>query len=271
MWTYIFLLLASNNQLPITNYQLPVSRVVSLVPSVTEIIYALGAQAQLVGVVTPCDYPPDIKKPIVGNFSAPNIERILAQEPEIVFVAGGEQKYLWHKLKELGVQIHICSPENLQEIYQLILEVGELLGKKDKADSMVNSLREEFVGVVHELPLQKRRVLIEISDNPLITCGEGSFLDELITLAGGINIAHNIKKPYPITSSEFVVNANPDVIIITHPGSNPTDRLGWELVNAVKEHRIYQDIDPNIILRPGPRVILGIKELKKRIYPELFE
>ena len=269
MWGYILLLLVSSSQPPAHSIQNPVSRVVSLVPGVTEIIYALGAQDKLVGVVTPCDYPPDIKKPIVGNFSSPNLERILAQAPEIVFVAGGEQKYLWRKLKELGTQIHIIFPENLQEIYQSIRDVGELLGKKDKADSLVKMLKEEFVEVVCELPLQKRRVLIEISDNPLITCGQGSFLDELITLAGGINIAHHIKKPYPIVSSEVIVKANPDVIIIAHSGSNPAERLGWELVNAVKEGRIYRDIDPNIILRPGPRVILGIKELKKRIYPEL--
>ena len=257
---YIFLLLVSSNQHP-------VSRVVSLVPGVTEIIYALGAQDKLVGVVAQCDYPPNIKKPIVGSFSSPNLERILAQSPEIVFVAGGEQKYLWRKLKELGIQIRIVSPENLQEIYQSILEIGELLDEKDRADSLVKSLKKEFVGTVSELPLQKRRVLIEISDNPLITCGEGSFLDELILLAGGINIAHHIKKPYPIVSAEFVVKSNPNVIITTHSGSNPAERLGWELVSAVKEDRIYRDIDPNIILRPGPRVILGIKELRKRIYP----
>ncbi len=270
MWGYILLLLVSSSQPPAHSIQNPVSRVISLVPGVTEIIYALGAQDKLVGVVTPCDYPPDIEKPIVGNFSSPNLERILAQAPEIVFVAGGEQKYLWRKLKELGIQTHIVSPKNLQEIYQSIQEVGELLGKKDKADSLVKNLKEELKELEEFSPATRRRVLIEISDNPLITCGQGSFLDELITLAGGINIAHHIKKPYPIVSSEFAVNANPDVIIITHPGSNPAERLGWELVNAVKEQRIYQDIDPNIILRPGPRVILGIKELKKRIYPELF-
>lgn len=248
-----------------------VSRVVSLVPSVTETIYAIGAQDKLVGVATPCDYPPGIDKPIVGNFSFPNLERIVALKPSIVFVTTGEQAYLIPKLKELGLYPVLIAPESLAEIYESIIEVGTLLGKSKEADSLVEELKQEFEQLKEVSPDTTRKVLIEISDNPLITCGGGSFLDELITHSQAINIAHHINKPYPIVSSEFVVKSNPDVIIVAHPGSNPVARLDWEKVNAVKCNRVYTDIDPNLILRPGPRVIEGLRALKKRIYPELFE
>jgi len=269
MWVYIFLLLVSNNQSP-------VNRVVSLVPGVTETIYALGAQDKLVGVVTPCDYPQGIELPVVGNFSFPNLERIIALSPDIVFVTGGEQRYLWQRLKELGQEIFIVDPQNLQSIYSSIRDIGNILGKSKEADSLLLKMAEELKLLQSASgglsSSQTRKVLIEISDNPLVTCGLGSFLDELITLAGGINIAHHIKKPYPIVSSEFVIKANPSVIIVVHEGSTPAKRLGWEEVDAVKEGRIYRDIDPNLILRPGPRVIKGIKALKERIYPdELFD
>ncbi|MBI4723313.1 MAG: cobalamin-binding protein [Candidatus Stahlbacteria bacterium] len=247
----------------------PISRVVSLVPSVTETIYAIGAQDKLVGVVTPCDYPPGIDLPIVGNFSFPNLESIVALKPDMVFITGGEQKYLQPKLKELGITAIIIDPQNLDEIYGSIMEIGTLLGKLDKADSLVKIMKQEFEVLQKYSPPKRRKVLIELSDNPLFTCGQGSFLDELITDAQAINIAQSIDKPYPIVSSEFVVKQNPDVIIVMHSMSNPAARMGWQKVNAVKNNRIYTDIDPNIILRPGPRVIQGIKELKQRIYPEL--
>ena len=262
MWGCIFFLLLLNNRYP-------VSRVVSLVPSVTETIYAIGAQDRLVGVVTPCDYPPGIDLPIVGNFSFPNLESIIALKPDIVFITGGEQEYLLPKLKELGITASIVDPQSLDEIYASIIEMGNLLGKLDKADSIVKIMKQEFETLQKSSPPKRRKALIELSDNPLFTCGKGSFLDELITHSQAINIAQGIHKLYPIVSSEFVVKANPEVIIVIHSMSNPAARMGWEKVNAVKNNRIYTDIDPNIILRPGPRVIQGIKELKKRIYPEL--
>ncbi|MCK4352440.1 ABC transporter substrate-binding protein [candidate division WOR-3 bacterium] len=247
-----------------------VNRVISLVPGVTETIYALGAQDKLVGVITPCDYPPGIEKPIVGNFSFPNLERIISLSPDLVFVETGEQKYLWPKFEELGINFLVVAPKSVTEIYKSILDIGKLLDKSKEADSIVQEMQNELNELQKLIPKRQRRVLIEISDNPLITCGKGSFLDTLITLAGAINIAHNINKPYPIVSSEFVIKADPEVIIITHPGSSPSERLGWEGITAVKEERIYSDIDPNILLRPGPRTIKGLRALRERIYPELF-
>jgi iron complex transport system substrate-binding protein len=257
-------------QLPLLASESSVFRAVSLVPSVTEMIYALGAQDKLVGVATPCDYPPGIDLPIVGNFSFPNVERIAALKPDVVFVAGVEQEYLWSKLKELGLHPVIVAPGNLQEIYESIIRVGKLLGRQSEADSLVRALEQEFEEMREIVPAQTRTVFIEISDNPLMTCGKGSFLNELLSLAGATNIAGDIDKPYPVVSSEFAVQANPDVIVVTHPGGKPSGRLGWEKVRAVREQMVHSDIDPNLILRPGPRVIQGIRELKKRIYPELF-
>lgn len=247
-----------------------INRVVSLVPGVTETIYVLGAEDKLVGVVTPCDWPPGIELPIVGNFSFPNIERIVALEPDIVFVATGEQKYLWERLEQLGLRIFVVAPESLKAIYQSIIDIGQLLGKSREADSIVNEMQTELEELQKNVPERKRRVWLEVADSPLITCGQGSFLNGVIELAGGVNIAGEIGKPYPIVSAEFVIKQDPEIIFVTHPGSNPGERVGWQGITAVRESRIYNDIDPNILLRPGPRVIQGIKALQERIYPELF-
>lgn len=266
----LFLLLSGSAGLPQAD-NLPPSRVISLVPAVTEIIYALGAQDKLVGVATPCDYPPGINVPIVGNFAVPNMERIVALSPDIVFVTGGAQKYLWDKLKALNINIFISDPKNLEETYKSIIDIGKLLAKEEKADSVVQEMKAEFLSFRAEIQhMQKRTVFIEVSDVPLITCGSKSFIDELITLAGGVNIAGSIKQEYPVVSSEFVVKKNPDIIIVLHPGSSPKDRLGWQDIKAVKDGQIYEDIDPDILERPGPRIIQGIKALEQSIYPELF-
>jgi iron complex transport system substrate-binding protein len=257
-------------QLPLWASEIPACRAVSLVPSVTEIVYAIGAQDKLVGVATPCDYPPGIDLPVVGDFSFPNLERIAALKPDLVFVAGIEQEHLWSKLMELGLRPVVITPEDLQGIYKSIIKVGKLLDRSSEADSLVRTLEQEFEEVREIVPAQTRTVFVEISDNPLMTCGKGSFLNELVSLTGAANVAGDIDKPYPVVSSEFVVQANPDVIVVTHPGGKPSERLGWEKICAVREQAVHSNIDPNLILRPGPRVIQGIRELKKRIYPELF-
>jgi len=247
-----------------------VQRTISLVPSVTEIIYALRAQDKLVGVVTPCDYPPGIDKSVVGNFSSVSIERIVALKPDIVFVAGIEQRRLWEELKRAGLNIVIIAPENLDTVYESIKEIGTMLDKKSKADSLVSYMKSEITELQKGLPNEPRRVYIEISQNPLVSCGKNSFINEMLNLAGGKNIMGDITQPYPIVNAEEIIKRNPEVIIITHKeGIDPRKRLGWRTITAVKNDQIYKDIDPNILMRPGPRIVDGIKALKECIYPEL--
>jgi len=249
-------------------YLVGVQRVISLVPSVTEIIYAIGAQDKLVGVVTPCDYPPGIDKPIVGNFSSVSLERIVALKPDIVFVAGIEQRRLWKELRRVGLNTVIVAPDNLNAIYRSIKEIGVILNKKDKADSLVSYMKSEIKKLQRGLPKKLRRVYIEISEKPLVSCGKTSFINEMINLAGGKNIMDDVAQPYPIVNAEEIIRRNPEVIIIVHEGGiDPRERLGWQSIVAVKNERIYKDIDPNILMRPGPRIVDGIRTLRECIIP----
>jgi iron complex transport system substrate-binding protein len=181
---------------------LSVQRAIALVPSVTEIIYALGAEDKLVGVVTPCDYPPGIDKPIVGNFSSVSIERIVSLKPDIVFVAGIEQHRLWEELKRTGLNIAIIAPKSLDTVYESIKEIGVILDKKGKADSLISYMKGEITELQKGLPNESRRVYIEISQNPLVSCGKNSFINEMISLAGGKNIMADIVQPYPIVNKK---------------------------------------------------------------------
>lgn len=243
-------------------------RVVSLVPSVTEIIYAIGAQDKLVGVVKPCDWPPGIDKPIVGSFSSPNFETIYGLCPDIVFVEDTEQKRLWSKLNKLGLNIKVIAPKNIGEIYQAILEIGEILGKKENADSLVNKMKKTLAQFeVDPTKGTKTKVFIEISELPLMTCGRKSFITGLIGIAGGMNIFEDIEKAYPVINQELVIKRNPEVIIILHRNfTNPEKRMGWENISAIKHKQVYTNIDINLLVRPGPRVVKGVEELHKRIY-----
>jgi len=253
-------------------YFLSIQRAISLVPSVTEIVYAIGAQDKLVGVVTPCDYPLGIDKPIVGNFSSVSLERIIALKPDIIFVAGIEQRRLWEELKRAGLNIAIIAPDNLDTVYESIKKIGAILDKKKQADSLVAYMQGEIEKLQKGLPKKLRRVYIEISQNPLVSCGKNSFINEMLSLAGGKNVMDDITQPYPIVNAEKIIKRNPEVIIIAHEGGiDPRKRLGWRSIAAVKNKQIYKDIDPNVLMRPGPRIVDGIKALRECIYPEFTE
>ena len=132
---------------------------------------------------------------------------------------------------------------------------------------------EQIRARLDSVPARKRpKVFVEIWHDPLMTAGRGSFVDEMITLAGGVNIAADTPRPYSSFSPEQVIKGNPDFILFAYMVTGKTAesvkrRLGWEGIAAVKNHRICNDISPDILLRPGPRLIVGLKELHKRLYP----
>lgn len=247
-------------------------RTVSLIPSVTEIIYAIGGEDALVGIVDPEGYPEDIDKPIVGRFSSPNFERIYALSPDIVFIESGEQERFKRPLESLGIKVITVAPKGIEDIFSAIIEVGNIIGKTDEASTLVDSLRNELEEIKKSRNVKEemRTVFFELSESPLITVGNGSFINELIEVAGGVNITSDIESPYPVVSQELIINRNPDIIIIAHGnGTDPKTRIGWKRIEAVKNDRITEDIDLNLLLRPGPRVIKGIKTLICAIYGHL--
>jgi len=251
-------------------------RYISLAPSTTEILFALGLDDQIAGVSSFCNYPSKAKtKENVGNFSQPNIEKILSLKPDYIFCTGLEQAPIVTELKRLGLKVYISDPRNIKELMESISDIGRITGKDKEAQYLIRDMQaqiDNIAALVKLIPENKRlKVFIEIFDDPLTTAGRGTFVDELITTAGGINIAADTKRPYSIFSQEEVIKRDPDCIIIAYMGrENPAklmlERFAWDSISAVKNNRLYNDIDPDTLLRPGPRVVLGIKEIYERLY-----
>lgn len=252
-------------------------RYISLAPSTTEILFSLGLGDNIVGVSSYCNYPPEAKnKEKVGNFSQPNIEKIVSLKADYIFCTGLEQAPVISSLKRLGLKVYVADPSTISQILSSIIDIGNITGKAKEARSLTEKMREGIEEIslkVKSIPAEKRlKVFLEIWHDPLTTAGKGSFVDELITLAGGINIASDTKRAYSIFSPEEVIKRDPDCIIVAYmAGGNAVKsmerRFGWSDVSAVKNRRVWADIDSDLLLRPGPRVVDGLKEIYKRLYP----
>jgi iron complex transport system substrate-binding protein len=149
--------------------------------------------------------------------------------------------------------------------------VGDILNARTRADSLVRELRSGLAEISALLTrTERRKVYVEITANPLMTATENSFVGELVNLAGGSNLVEGLK-PYLVINPERIVKENPEVVLITHPISTPEevrDRVGWGDVRAVREDRIYT-VNPDLVLRPGPRLVAGVMELVEKIHPEI--
>lgn len=251
-------------------------KIVSLSPAMTEIIFTLGAAQHLVGVTTFCNYPEQAKSIYkIGDFSNPSLERIVGLKPDLVIVNLPEQMRIKRQLEKLNINIFISSPGTLEDIYSEIIEIGSILKKERAADSLVNYMKMHISrGDKPVLPVpkhiegnavegsSKKRVYIELSPKPLVTVGAPSFLNELLEMAGAENIFADLGKDYPVVPQEEVIKRNPDIIIVLHPVSIK-DRMGWQMVAAIKNNRVYTSLNQDHLMRPGPRLVIGFEQLKR--------
>jgi iron complex transport system substrate-binding protein len=234
-------------------------RVVSLSPAMTEVIFAIGGADYLVGVTTYCDYPDSAKKIYkVGDFSNPSVERILSLKPDLVIVNIPEQRRIKEQLEKYGIRTFPTSPKSIDDIYKDIINIGRILKKEEGADSLVEYMKAN----IRDLGRKKRKTYIEICAQPLITIGRYSYLNELIEMAGGENIFGDLEKDYPVINQEQVIMRNPDIIIVLHP-EEIEGRLGWGRISAIKNKKVYKNLNQDWLMRPGPRLVLGFKELEK--------
>ena len=253
------------------------SRYISLAPSTTEILFALGLSEEIVGVSSYCNYPPEAKtKAKAGDFSHPNMEKIFSLKPDYIFCTGLEQVPVVRELKQLKFNVYVADPKTIEELFETISDIGKITGRDKEAAKLIEKMKndiEEVSSAAKLIPMEKRvKVFIEIWHEPLMTAGKSSFVGELITLAGGDNIAREIERSYSNFSAEKVVNLNPGCIIMAYmdkesPLKLVEARFGWKNIDAVKNKRVFNDIDPDILLRPGPRITEGLKEIYKRLYP----
>jgi len=236
--------------------------VVSLSPAMTEILFALNTQDKLVGVTTFCTYPEDARSIAkVGDFSNPSLERIVGLKPDLVIVNTPEQQRIQQQLKQLGINVFESSPHTMQDIFDEIIDIGTRMNAAEVAESIVTYMKE----AIKPVEGTKKCVYIELSSRPLITIGSTTFLNELLELAGGTNIFNDHSQSYPVVTQETVIERDPEIIIILHPEPFG-DRIGWSNIKAVKTGRIFSDITQDHLMRPGPRLVLGFRELEKAIH-----
>ncbi|MGB9681439.1 MAG: ABC transporter substrate-binding protein [bacterium] len=253
-------------------------RIISIAPANTEILFSLGLGDKVVGVTTWCDYPKEAtKKEKIGDFQAPNVEKILSLKPDLVLATGGIQMPIVEKLQQLGITVYVIDPKTIDDVITTIYKVGHITGQDKVARDLGFNLKFRVSTVVSRVKKaqQKPKVFFELWHEPLMSVGPGSFVDDLIKKAGGINIAGNAKTPYPIFSLEELIKEDPDVIIgaASSMGAGPLNvatRPGWSSLKAVKEGRIFT-IDDNIIFRPGPRLVDALEIIAKYLHPELFK
>jgi iron complex transport system substrate-binding protein len=250
-----------------------VARVVSLVPSVTETMFALDRGDRLVGISTFCDYPPDeVKKiPRAGSYLTPNVEVIIGLRPDVVLgvPTPGNQPAV-EQLRALGLNVVIVGERTLDDTWRAIETIGRWAGNPAGAAALVARIQGEIAGVRADAArVPRRKLLFVVGHDPLVAAGTGLFIDELIDAAGGINVAASAPGAWPRLSLEAVIAAAPQVIIDSAMGSEANHGLAsyWEpyaSVPAVREGRLWPQRS-DALLRPGPRIGRAARELFEMI------
>ena len=251
-------------------------RIVSLTPSVTEILFALGAGDDVVGVSQYCDYPPEATHlPRVGSFLTPNLEAIVALHPTLVIGIGlSSQMREIRALNEMGCEIMTIQDESVAQIEESIRAVGVKIGRADAADALLMKLNAQINDVRQRVAsLPRVRVVMLVGHEPLTAVGPGTFLDDLLKLANSDNIADSISQQWPKLSIEFIIAMRPEVILDGQMGTDPSaparywDR--YQSIPAVQDHHVY-GYPSDQILHSGPRIGASLQMLAALIHPEAF-
>ncbi|MGI6226590.1 MAG: ABC transporter substrate-binding protein [Peptococcales bacterium] len=249
-------------------------KVISLAPAITEILFALDQGDKVVGVTDYCDYPEEaLNKPKIGDFENPNLELIVSAQPDIILVASGIQTDLISKFEELNIPVFCLDARTIDQILSNIKMVGQIMDAEEKALEITQTMEAKIENIQEKVKNQENPlVFFEVWDSPLMSAGPGTFIDDMIALAGGINFAKDQKSEFPQINFETLVEANPDVYIaIAHQKQDQiADRPNYEALKAVQNNRIYT-VEDDLVTLPGPRIVNGLEEIAKAIHPELFE
>jgi len=257
----------------------PITRMVTLAASLTEIVFALGQGDRLVGVEQFSDFPPEARNlPKVGSYINPDVERVVALRPDLVLaIKDGNPYHSVARLEGLGLPVYAVDPRNLEGVIKTVVELGELLGAQEAAARLAADLtrRWQRLKALTAGLAVRPRVFFQIGTVPIVAVGSNTFLDELITTAGGINLTAG-KVPYPRFSPEQVVALRPDIIVITSMTRGEVfDRVKeswrrWPRLPAVRDNRIHL-VDSDLVDRPSPRLFDGLEALFRLFHPELAE
>jgi iron complex transport system substrate-binding protein len=257
-------------------YSMPM-RIVSLAPSITEMIYFLGLGERLVGVTRFSYFPEEARnKPKVGAYTDINVERVITLNPDLVIAtADGNKRADVKMLEEGGIPVYVINPRKVNQLLDTIERLGEVCGVPDRAERLVNDLRERVMRVVKAVRNKGRPlVLLVINVRPLMSVNRNTIHHDIIQLAGGRNMTGDQPITYPKLNMEAVVKRRPDVIIIScmeRGGEYEKARnqwFRWSALPAVQKGNVYL-IDSDLIDRPAPRVVSGLEEMARLIHPEI--
>jgi iron complex transport system substrate-binding protein len=254
-------------------------RIVSLAPSITEIVFALDQGYRLKGVTTYSDFPPEAEKlPKVGSYVQLDLEKIVALKPDLcVAIKDGNPIAVARRLESMKIPVYAVNPRNLETVMKTVQEIGGLLDVEEKADKLVQSmnLRIQKVKSLVAKTTYRPRIFFQIGVSPIVSVGSNTFSHELIVLAGGKNLAEG-PIAYPRFSIEQVLALSPDVIIITSMARAAVFKQvkaewnRWPNMPAVRDHHIFIE-DSNLFDRPTPRLVDGLELMVRLIHPELFK
>jgi iron complex transport system substrate-binding protein len=257
-------------------------RIVSHVPSITEMLFALGVGERVVGVSDYCDYPEEAaSKTSVGNYFNPSIENIVALEPDLVLTDGHSEGIKQLDELEPPINYMVIDPKDIDGVFKDLELLGKVTGSEGEAEELIESMQDSIANVlalVEGAPRPKVLFIIDATDLTFPwTAGQGSFIDAFITMAGGENVAAQAEGAWVQLSIEEIVNIDPEIIIL--PAKHGTaftspetlmEHAVWQGTTAVKEGKIFI-IDDDLVSRSGPRIVQGLEELARIIHPELFE
>ncbi|MFA5055540.1 MAG: cobalamin-binding protein [Dehalococcoidia bacterium] len=257
-------------------------RIISIAPANTEILFALGLDDKIVGVTNYCNYPEEaLNKEKVGGFSTPNIEKIIALEPDVVFAAPIHEAQIIPQLENLGLTVIALTPTTIDETYDAIKLVGNITGVQETADALVNDMKTSIDAVANLVAKlsdeEKPNVFYIVWHDPLMTAGGNTLPGQLIDLAGGKNIFTELSD-YPTVSLESLIYREPNIIIAgTSMGSGGNAPLEWaqsetrlQGTEAREEGKVFS-INTDLTGRFGPRIVDALEEMLWLIHPELAE
>lgn len=253
-----------------------INRIVSLGPSATEILFAIGADKQLVACTDFCDYPAEAKtKASVGGFATNSIslESIISYEPDLVYLFSGMHDSLIKPLQDMGISVYVSKAASVDDVKKEIIEIGTITGHSAEAEDVVKEMNLLLAEARNKSAEAKKNgssplIYWQVWDDPLMTAGKNSFINDIITLAGGINIFGEENSDYPIISDEAVIAAKPQFIFITKASDNYSVTNNKIMFYAMKKDSgaSVHYVNDDKFSRPGPRCAEAVQDLTKILY-----
>ncbi|QUH24430.1 ABC transporter substrate-binding protein [Serpentinicella alkaliphila] len=252
------------------------NRVISIAPSITEIIFNLGLEDKLVGRTDFCNFPLEAESiESIGSLTSPNIEKIIELEPDLIIASTHFQKEVYDKLSELQIKLLVLdSKGSFDGVYMTIEKIGKVFNVNNKALELIRHMKstvEEVLDKLKDEPKPTVYYVVGFGEYGDFTAGGDTFINDMLEMAGAINIASEVTGwKY---SLERIIEQDPHMLIVSKYYNTKDEIMvanGYSELTAIKEGRVYE-IDNNLLDRQGPRIALGLKELAKIVHPNLFE